>query len=518
MIAILVVHQIISAFIHPLRIGWDPALHLQAAQLITWGKVPYVDMLDVNPPLIWYLDAIPAAFSNLFKFPVTQAFSFFLTSVIGYSAFASFYLFTFSRQKRERIFAIPFVLGLILFNFFLRFDSGQREDLFVLLYMPFFVLSWLSWKDTEGPGPGRAIKVLVGFIAGIGICLKPYFLIPAGLVELYWLIDRRQPRKLLRIENLAAASAGLIYVLHFLIVPAEMRENYFGFLVPAFVKGYHFWDTCLANMFSAPDKRNVFFLMVASVVLALAIRKRSALFLPLIIFTLSSNIPYLLQFKGWAYHNQPVYAGAFILAYMAGGLVLYHVGKYLAEVCRIKPSVAIMLIPLAVFAAAVSDLQGDYKKVAEEKKFSLELIGGSGKTPLGDVDSPFLQYFERYFRKGDSAIFMSNGVTPGYPLLTQLSVPPGSRHLHCVILSVLHYIKEIQPQTDKTRELASHMREVVEQYGEDINKNKPKLIFVQIAPVDSYLAPFGFEEKYLSDYEKVDEIANFKVFVRKNNG
>ena len=37
-----------TVILHPLRIGWDPALHLQAAQLITQGKIPYVDMFDAH--------------------------------------------------------------------------------------------------------------------------------------------------------------------------------------------------------------------------------------------------------------------------------------------------------------------------------------------------------------------------------------------------------------------------------------------------------------------------------------
>lgn len=514
-IVILVLHQIYGTYLHPFRIGWDPALHLQAAHLITQGKVPYVDMFDVNPPLIWYLDAIPAFMGTLLGLPITQTFSLFLTSLIGYASALSLYLMLKTKSHRELVFVIPFILGLIGFNYFLRFDFGQREDIFVLLYMPFFLLRWLRWNGEEPNS--KILAVVIGLIGGVGICLKPYFLIPCGLVELYWLIERREPRKLFSIEVLSAIAIGVLYLAHFLFVPAQMRDNYFGYLLPAFVLGYHFWDTSLAAMYSPPDKRNVFFLMVVASSLAIALRRKSSLFLPLVVFTVASNIPYLMQFKGWAYHNQPVYAGAFILASMIVGYVIYLLGKYVRDVCNLPSAIFLYAIPLLVCYVAVDDCFKDAEKVKVEKKFSMEIIGSKGKSPISDVDSPFLNYFERYFRKGDTAIFMSNGVTPGYPLLTQLNVPPGSRHLHCVILSVLSYVSEIEPQTEKTRRLNEYTRIVVDEYGEDIKKNRPKLVFVQISPVDGYLAPFNFEANYLSGYEKIDEVANFKVFLRKFN-
>lgn len=515
-IAILTIHQVYGAIIHPYRIGWDTALHLQAAQLITQGKIPYVDMFDVNPPLIWYLDTIPAYFSILLDLPATQTFSFFLTSVILYSSCSCLYLLFKSKSSKELIFFVPFTVGLIVFNFFLRFDFGQREDIFVLLYLPFFVLRWLRWNDHELPS--RNLSILFGLIGGVGICLKPHFLIPAFLVELVWLIDKRNWKKLVTVETIACFSAGVIYLLHFLFVPAQMRDNYFGYLVPAFKLGYHFWDVSTAAMFSPPDKRNVFFIMVLGVVFGLALRKRSSLFVPLSVFAVSSNIPYLIQFKGWAYHNQPVYAAATILGYMVVGYILFLIGRYIVQNCAVPEKLMLYLVPIFIGGIAFYDAYTDTVKVNSERKVAMETFGLKGKSPIFDLDSPFLRIFEKYYRKGDSVVFMSNGVTPGYPTLTQLQCPNGSRHLHCVILSVLHYVKGIRPQTDETRRISEKMDLVVKQYGDDIKKNRPRLVFVQIGPVQSYLEPYDFEEKYLSGYEKIDELVNFKVFLRVDNG
>ena len=173
------------------------------------------------------------------------------------------------------------------------------------------------------------------------------------------------------------------------------------------------------------------------------------------------------------------------------------------------------MVPAIVIGLAVHDAYRDFERVSKEPVFEMKVVGGEGVSPREDLHTPFFQFFEKYYRKGDSVVFMSNGVTPGYPTLTQLNCAPGSRHLHCVILSVLHYITEINPQTAETKALGQKMDVVVEEYGEDILKNKPKLVFVQVGPVASYLEPYDFEGKYLFDYDKVDEADNFKIFVRR---
>src|ERR1700679_1637233 len=49
---------------YPLEINTDNAVYLAVAQLLLGGKQPYVDFYDTNPPLIMYLNVIPAAIGN----------------------------------------------------------------------------------------------------------------------------------------------------------------------------------------------------------------------------------------------------------------------------------------------------------------------------------------------------------------------------------------------------------------------------------------------------------------------
>lgn len=504
-LTVLSLRMFISVFIHPLRIGWDPALHLQCAQLITQGKIPYVDMLDVNPPLIWYLDTIPAFFASLLHQPVTLIFNIFLVllMVTAYGLAASLLL---KMPESDRFAGLGLLFGLFYFNFFLGFDFGQREEIFVLLYLPFLLLRYLRYfSDAK---VSSAYAVFLGVFGSLGICLKHYFLLVAIMVELSMILVRRKIL-LFSPENIAAVVLALLYLGHFLLAPKAMQENYFGFLVPAFARGYCFWDTCLANSLAAPDKRGVFYLCALAIALGALFCRRSKLFIPLLVFSAASIIPYLMQFKGWTYHDIPVFAGACIVICAACAQLIESL---------LPASGNIWLVPLTgavvggyALVSAVSEIQ----TVQSSRQFPLAAVGYSGSSPWSDVESPFTPLLLNYTRPGDSAIFISNGVSPGYPLLTQFNLAPGSRHLHCCILSVLEYIKNECKHSPEGDRLIAREGQVVSEYGSDIANRKPAIIFLQKQPVASYLIPFDFVGRYLGAYDKVDEVANFLVYVRR---
>jgi len=523
-VAIMTARLTYAVMIHPLRIGWDPALHLQVAQLITRGKIPYVDMSDANPPLVWYLYTIPAFASSAFNFPVTQAFNYFLVLLILYSVSACMVLFFTKAKRSEALFFLPFLVGLTLFNFFLRYDFGQREEIFVLLYMPFLLLRWLRWQ-----GRGVQSKVwssVLGIIGAIGICIKPHFLIPAVLIELYFLLDKRRLSTLFTCETVACFVGGVVYLAHFLFVPRAMSEAYWGFVVPAFALGYNFWDTSLGAAVSDPSKRDVFFLTAVACLLAVALRKRCSLLLPLVVFVLGSVIPYLIQFKGWAYHDQPVYAGAFILASMEVGFFIVLISNAIRQVATkyggtlgrklmLPRKAALAGIVVAAMGVAGYDGYQDYRVVADDPRhFDMKIIGYEGTSPWADIFSPYTELVLDGYKLGDKAIVMSNAVSPGYPWLTQLRFEPGSRHLHMVILSVLSYIKDILPHTEKNEKLFKQMDRIIAEYEEDIKKNKPRFIFMQKGP-DYFDEPHQFVKKNLGDYDELPVIENFRVFRRK---
>lgn len=537
LIAVLTLRLLFSVCLHPLRIGWDPALHLQCAALLAEGGLPYVDMFDVNPPLIWYMDVLPALLSKWLNIPVTLAFNLFMVAILILSAALIAWVIVKKLPAKDFYVAWGLLYGLLYFNFFLTFDFGQREEIFVLLYLP---LVFLRFARYQGATIGRREAIVYGVIGGAGICLKHYFIINVILVELFLLLCTLRPvrletsmcdytklikpalSKIVCAENIAALSFALLYLGHFFLLPQIVRDNYFGFLVPAFAKGYQFWDTSLANSIGSPDKRGVFMLLSLGLVLALTFSAKNRLLSLIAVFALASVIPYLLQFKGWAYQDQPAFAGAVML--ICGGLAALvlalrdkWLGKGQNKIARtLTPQFLVLIVLVLTAGVSVVKAQEEYAEIKGAPNFPMSRLGYSGDSPRADIDSPFTDIILNNAKPLDPIIFISNAVSPGFPPITQLRMRPGSRHLHCCILSVLKYVRDQHEDKPETKRLLAREADIVAEYGQDIKKNRPVLIFLQDMPVTSdYLFSYNFVDKYLSNYTKIDDIANFSVYKLK---
>jgi hypothetical protein len=510
-----------TQILHPLQIGWDPALHLQCAQLIVKGGIPYVDVMDVNPPLIWYLETIPAFLSILLNVPITLASNLFLVFLLGLSSLllARFFLRLIAGVNPENPFlCLGALLGFLAFNFFLRYDFGQREEISALLVIPFFVLRLLRYRQVvwcEKLEIAAWLTVLTGVLGGVGICLKHYFLLNALACEFFLFVYFfRRPLNWRALfftgENYAALALAVLYLSHFAFATGAMRENYFAFLVPAFGLGYAFWDTSLANSLAEPDKRGVFYLLCLALSLVLSLGRRSPLLLLVSAYALSGLVPYLLQFKGWAYHDMACLAGASVV--IGGALGLF----FAQFLCRFAPSgkhLSLILTSLLgfMFLACLFDGLRDYQKVASEPQFDLSRLNYQGHCSRLDLDSPFVDLILDNSKPDDTVLFIANGVSSAYPVMTQLRRIPGSRHVHACILSVLSFIKDIKEQTALSKKLLAQEAQVISEYGQDIQKKKPVLVFVQQHPVGDYLQPYDFQSRYLRDYDVIDK--DFCLFV-----
>ena len=536
-VGVLTLRLLVSILLHPLRIGWDPSLHLMCATLICQGKLPYVDMFDVNPPLIWYLNTLPAFLSGLTSVPLPLAFNLFLLFMFALSGLMASYIIVCKLDKRDILVNLGVVLGLLASNFFLTVDFGQREEIFVLLFMPFFFLRAARWQGGKTVRISTAEAVFFGLIGAAGLFMKHYFLLNLLCVEFFFFFSARgktlvQRLKLLfAAENLSMAVFGLIYVGHFFFLPQAVRHNYFDFLLPAFSKGYYFWDTTVPNNLSVPYKRNVFFLLTASGAASFAIVRRYPIVGAILSFSLAGLVVYLVQFKGWAYQDIPVLAGGFMLVGALLGAFVTNIvarlsfrsgpvdqgdqGKTSRSQAASPANVAAYAISVLVAGFCLVSASDEMQQVGALPQFDMSRIGYSGNAPMLDVDTPYTKTILENSKTGDPILFISNAVSPGFPISMQLRRVPASRHLHVCILSVLQYIRSSSVRDDLTKRLLDQEPVVAEQLGQDILNNKPAIVFFQTSPCrDDYLSKYDFVKKYLSDYKIIETIDNFAVYKR----
>lgn len=124
--------------VYPDRINHDCAYVLNCARVLSLGGLPYIDFVDVNPPLIFYVNVLPVVLANITGLGLPLAFSICVFVLLLLSTAVTAVLlkspvFQFTPWMRTLI-----ISAVLLFSLFVYAsgDLGQREHLFAIVFFP----------------------------------------------------------------------------------------------------------------------------------------------------------------------------------------------------------------------------------------------------------------------------------------------------------------------------------------------------------------------------------------------
>lgn len=294
-----------SAYSAMKPLNHDVAWYLYGANRMLDGARLYVDIIDPNPPLIFYLSILPVGMAHLFGWYQTITFKLCFVSI----AFVSLAL---NGKLTKQIVPIApdlarklFLLALaFIFFIFSEYDFGQREHLMFVLVMPYILAS-------IGYAQGRSIRVnyalYVGALAGLGMALKPHFMLLWVSIELYLKLACPGRRSWRRPENLGIVMVFMIYSLSVLFLSRE----YFSIAAMA-VRTYGAYNCSLLDLL----KNTAIALWSTGLASFAAARFNSqnkvAKEVLLIVSTVFLIIA-IIQQKGWGYHFYPAKATVILL-------------------------------------------------------------------------------------------------------------------------------------------------------------------------------------------------------------
>jgi hypothetical protein len=460
-------HYVLS----PLAIAGDTAMYLQCGQLLWQGQLPYVDFLDLNPPLIMYISMIPALMSKLGGINLALAGALF-TSFLALFAFmltAGCAKFVFRRMTEEQKYQ-PALLATALFtpvvlNGLAMFDFGQREHLYSLFLLPFFLLRYGRYLQycSEPPNQSeidskktqsseRILAVLVGLSFGLMLSFKPHFLLAPALLELYWLARYKKPHMLLSPELLVAPLPLVLYLGSFFIMPAAIKSIYFGEIAPLLVKGYACFNIVKDVVVNMVWRFSIAAYFV-SLLLLLAIPKQLALRAPLAIMLSAALALIELQQKFWNYHALPLYLWeAFILLLAANVL------------CRALPGKTKKALAYGALSICFLALQGGCFLFHD-------LVEKNWLRPWDD-------YLAQNAQAGDSALLLDTSDTPWFKSALRFDLKPGSRYLWLYAVPMLQY--QIDNGKAQERDKAKAALEALfANLAQEIDNRKPKYVLIK---------------------------------------
>ena len=212
----------------------DQGLFLLRAQLWLSGRALYVELQDISPPPIYFLNALPVLISQASGWPLIFAFNFLTSSF----AVLSGILLGAAGAPRYRLMtgaAWTSILLLAAHDYFF----GQREYMFVLAWVPY-----LAGRCGVGTPPRWGL-IASGVLLGFMICLKPHFALIVGGVEAWiWIRFRSEARLTPLVAFIVSGAFQVLIFLFFFDITAYRQDiegsTYYSAL------GLHYGDVVIA--------------------------------------------------------------------------------------------------------------------------------------------------------------------------------------------------------------------------------------------------------------------------------
>ncbi|WP_159998032.1 hypothetical protein [Roseomonas sp. 18066] len=305
------------------------------------GQELYIDLVEVNPPLIIWLSAIPVMLADLTGLTSKQV----ALPMIAAAALGSAWTVAGLLRGTSPVFAHrPATFAAIASVLLVMpgVEFGQREHLMVIAVLPHLAL---LIRTLEGQKASLGMSLGAGVLAGLGVALKPRYVLCLGAIELAGWLHRGFR---IRLAPLVAGIAGLLYLASIVwFVPAFIERA-----VPLALTLYGGTDTGPLQL----ARESWVLLLGLATCLVLTWRTdrggaASGVMLVLTAFAAAATVAMFMDGKNWFYHRIPaLMAVTFALVFWCADVALRRGPRLRFRMALL----ALAMIPLTLYVQQTS--------------------------------------------------------------------------------------------------------------------------------------------------------------------
>jgi hypothetical protein len=484
----------------------DVAAVLNFSERWLAGEHLYSDLIDVNPPLIYVLNLVPAALERIAPLNGVHALQ---LCVIGFGLLAWWLAIGVRDRAAEGVSERAFLDVLpVLFLFDAGYDFGQREHLMAVAALPYLLA---AARRASGARP--RLRIAAAAFAAVGFALKPHFLAVPALVEcavlgwnlrggwvrgLRWTLRDPVPWTMAAVWALYAASLPLVF------------SDYLDVVVPLVWNFYlDLGGLTALQVLLVPRMAVILLLLAPCLVIALRQIGQARAQLPVMLglAAIGALASAVTQHKGWSYHIVPI--ELFTL-----GLAIALASRWLDSQGAVRTRHA-----AARVAAVFAGLFGLY-------------VAAAGEAPWKEIDYPRqevagLTSLLKAEAAGERVLVMSPGIYPIFPALNYADVHMTLRTMNMWLLEGAY--ESCLPNGHRYREVWEMGRAeffVYRTVAEDFARAPPAVVVVDKQPgipwcgsEFDFIAYFSRHQLFAevwSHYELRAEWDRYKVYTRKD--
>jgi hypothetical protein len=390
-----------------LYVSVDTGIYLDSGRAVLAGARPYIDFVDINPPLAMYLHTPVVWVAQLLNVDVVAAF---FVAIAAATVITSLWSFSIAQRLLSNDYRlVAFTIALTLIFSFYDFHAswfGQREYLFVLALLPYMLL---RTARLNGVAVSFYVSVICGLFIGLMASLKPpQFVALLFAVELFLCFRHKSVRLLMTPEIAVAVCVAVLYALIFFLFGGASFEVFVERYLPLFATSYDAMDDPagmpIAKLISQLGYEVTMSVIGWALIRRLApsqvLRDLSSIAL---LTCLMGCVVYVSQAKGFGYHEIPIRYSANLILCIFIGLLAHKFLSRTSIAWDRQPYIAYMLVAfglMGILATQASAKQAAYRnnqglvKLIMQQSLPGNRIALFGLTPLWYY--PMLVQQDRY--------------------------------------------------------------------------------------------------------------------------
>jgi hypothetical protein len=290
-------------FQHQVHLNHDVGWIVHTAGWMLEGRRFGSDIVDVNPPLIWFLSMPAALIVRLGWLAEPEAIRICVWTLCLGSVALCYRLLAPMRKQGRPADAAALIVGVAFSCAVLAGKCfGQREFISFIAAMP-YCLAVAGRIELDVKYSHRSM-VVCGLLAGVAFGFKPWLLSVPIILELVYLAHTRSLRRVLRVETVTVALFLVSYVLLALI----LTPDYFTVTVPLAMAVYWIYGRTEIGVLSSYFAATLGSLLICAVVMVAVTRRVDGYVRVLAAALVGYSINYWMQGKGFDYHLYPALA------------------------------------------------------------------------------------------------------------------------------------------------------------------------------------------------------------------
>lgn len=266
----------------------DVSWHIYVAMQILDGQVLYRDIIEINPPLVYYLRILPVWLATLLD---TSAMDWVHTATFLWIVL-SLYLVHRIRPDGVSLTLATFALAIIPLVLYIQ-QFSQKEHLFIIGALPYLLLPYSTHALSD------RMRWVIGISAAFGFLLKPYFFLCFFCVEGYYWLTQRRVTLWHRPESKAVILLSIGYVLWVFVF---FHDYLFG-IIAELGQWYFYYRMPIDHYLLIKAIFHIWLFLIPLILLPFSTVSRGQWYL--LVQLVCCIFLVLLQFKGWQYHAYP---------------------------------------------------------------------------------------------------------------------------------------------------------------------------------------------------------------------